>query len=133
RHEASALTGVAIHGWDDARRAARQLLQHVRKGVIVKLGSAGALAMDTESEHRIEGIAVEVVDTTAAGDAFCAALGVALAHGMTFTEAACFANAVGALTVTRLGAQPSLPTLEEVRRFVEARGLAVTLPGQVGQ
>lgn len=130
RYEASALTGIAVHGWDDARRAAQQLLRYVRKGVVVKLGGAGALALDTESEHRIEGIAVEVVDTTAAGDAFCAALGVALAHGITFAEAVCFANTVGALTVTRLGAQPSLPTLDEVQRFVQARGLIVTLPGR---
>jgi len=130
RYEASTLTGITVQDWDDARRAAQQLLRYVRKGVIVKLGDAGALAMDAASEHRIEGVAVEVVDTTAAGDAFCAALGVALAHGMGLAEAARFANVVGALTVTRLGAQPSLPTLEEVRDFVIARGLAVTLPGR---
>ncbi|MCS7261317.1 MAG: PfkB family carbohydrate kinase, partial [Anaerolineae bacterium] len=109
--------------------AARQLLQCVRKGVVIKLGGAGALAVEAETEHRIEGIPVEVVDTTAAGDAFCAALGVGLAHGLRLADAARFANVVGALTVTRLGAQPSLPTLEEVRRFAQARGLALSLPG----
>ncbi len=133
RYEASALTGIAVHSWDDARRAAQQLLRYVRKGVVVKLGGAGALALDAEAEHRIEGIAVEVVDTTAAGDAFCAALGVALAHGIAFAEAVRFANAVGALAVTRLGAQPSLPTLDEVQHFVQARRLAVALPGKEGE
>lgn len=128
RHEASALTGIVIQDWNDARRAARQLLQHVRKGVVIKLGGAGALAVEAEAEQRIEGIAVDVVDTTAAGDAFCAALGVALAQGWEFAAAARFANAVGALTVTRLGAQPSLPTLAEVQRFAETRGLAIQLP-----
>lgn len=128
RHEAGALTGIAIQSWDDARRAAQQLLRYVRKGVVVKLGGVGALALDAEAEYCIEGIAVEVVDTTAAGDAFCAALGVGLAHEMTLAEAVRFANVVGALTVTRLGAQPSLPMLGEVQRFVEDRGLAVPLP-----
>jgi ribokinase len=129
RHEARSLTGIAIEDYDDARRAAHHLLHYVRKGVVVKLGGAGALVVEAGEEHRIEGIAVEVVDTTAAGDAFCAALGVALAHGVAFPEAARFANAVGALTVTRLGAQPSLPTLAEVQRFAEARRLTLPLPG----
>lgn len=127
--EAHALTGIEVCDWDSARRAAEHLLRHARKGVIIKMGGAGALAMDHGSEMRIEGIPVEVVDTTGAGDAYCAALAVALASGRSFSEAAQFANAVGALTVTSLGAQPSLPRLADVRRFAAERGLAVVLPG----
>ncbi len=130
RIEAGTLAGMVVEDWDSARRAAYELLRHVRRGVIVKLGGTGALVVTPESEHRIDGIAVEIVDTTAAGDAFCAALGVALAHRMALVAAARFANVVGALTVTQLGAQPSLPTLEDVRRFIEMRELTVTLPGR---
>jgi ribokinase len=58
---------------------------------------------------------VDVVDTTAAGDAFTAALGYAIAQGQTLPKAARFANAAGALACTRLGAQAAMPTLDEVR------------------
>jgi ribokinase len=128
--EAHTMTGVEVTDWDSARRAAEMLLRDVRLGVIVKLGSEGALVMTQSGEVRVEGLAVPVVDTTAAGDAFCAALSLALADDMALADAARFANVVGALTVTRLGAQPSLPTLAEVRRFVAERGLAVMLPGE---
>jgi ribokinase len=130
--EAHALSGVEVSDWDSARRAAERLLRHVRRGVIVKLGGAGALVLDHAAEQRIEGLTVPVVDTTAAGDAFCAALSLALADGMPLAAATRFANVVGALTVTRLGAQPSLPTLAEVRRFVAEQRLAVALPGESG-
>ncbi len=128
--EAHALTGIEVCDWDSARRAAHHLLRHAGKGVVIKMGGAGALAMDHQTETHVEGIRVEVVDTTAAGDAYCAALAVALGSGTSFGEAAHFANAVGALAVTRLGAQPSLPTLADLRRFATERNLAVALPGE---
>jgi ribokinase len=61
-----------------------------------------------------------VVDTTAAGDCFTGALAVALAEGASMTDAALFANAAAALSVTRPGAQPSLPTRAELETFLES-------------
>jgi len=61
------------------------------------------------------------VDTTAAGDAFNGALAYALARSQDLEDAVRFANCVGALTATRMGAQPSLPTAEEVREFIGAK------------
>jgi ribokinase len=69
----------------------------------------------------IPGYAVTVVDTTAAGDAFNGGLGVGLARGMDLAAAVRYAHAVAALSVTRLGAQPSLPTQVEVDGFVNGR------------
>jgi ribokinase len=129
--EAYAMTGVEVTDWDSARRAAEALLRFVRLGVIIKMGGAGALVMDQSTELRVEGLEVPVVDTTAAGDAYCAALSLALAGDMSLKDAAHFANVVGALTVTRLGAQPSLPTLAEVQRFAAERGLMVAVPARV--
>jgi ribokinase len=62
---------------------------------------------------------VEVVDTTAAGDAFVAALSVGISDQLPLEEAVYQANAAGALAVTRMGAQPSMPTQREVQKFLE--------------
>jgi len=67
---------------------------------------------------KVDGLAVEAIDTTAAGDTFNAALAVALSEGREFEDAARFANAAAALSVTRRGAQSSAPTREEVEAFV---------------
>ena len=70
----------------------------------------------------VPGYPVEARDSTAAGDAFNGGLGAALARGLTWEEAAREASLAGALSVTRLGAQPSLPTADELRRFEETLG-----------
>ena len=61
---------------------------------------------------------VKAVDTTAAGDAFSAALAVAIAEGKSYTDAVNFANAAGALAVTKVGAQPSMPTRDKLEKFL---------------
>jgi ribokinase len=94
--------------------AARELSQGGRRRVVVKLGAEGALFVDGESRTSWPAMAVERVDTTGAGDAFNAGLAVALAEGRPLGEAARLAAAAGALCVTRAGAQPSMPTREEV-------------------
>jgi ribokinase len=76
------------------------------------------LWVERERSGFVPGHRVEAVDSTAAGDAFSGALACALARGLALDEAVRYAGLVGALSVTRLGAQPSLPTEEEVRRFV---------------
>jgi ribokinase len=126
--EAYMLTGIEVFDQETARHAAQKLLEYARQGVIIKMGAAGALVLNREIDQYVEAIPVEVVDTTAAGDAFCAALAIGLTSGMPFTEAARFANVVAAITVTRLGAQPSIPTLSEVEGFVAERQLLTPLP-----
>ncbi len=84
--------------------------------MVLTLGSRGALVLAgaTNQFTQVEPFPVKVVDTTAAGDAYVAGLAVALGEGKELVEAAQFANAVGALAVTKQGAQPGMPTREEV-------------------
>lgn len=89
--------------------------------LIVTLGYQGVLVVEKNKETQIRSYDVEVVDTTAAGDAFVGAFAVALTEGKTTIEAAVFGNAAGALTVTRSGAQPSLPTRSELDQFLELK------------
>jgi ribokinase len=86
--------------------------------IVMTLGSRGALLLQDGHAKVIPSRQVMVVDTVAAGDAFNGALAVALGRGDALTDAIHFANAVGAISVTRAGAQPSLPTLDEVAAFL---------------
>lgn len=130
--EAAKLTGMVISDLQTARQAALELTHYVRQGVVIKMGAFGALAIDMNKDHKqeyyLEAIPVNVRDSTAAGDAFCAAMAVSLLHGASFIEAARLANLVGALTVTRLGAQPSLPTSREVEFFKRQHHIEICLP-----
>jgi ribokinase len=117
-HEAALLTGE-----QDPEKAAAALLNLGVKTVVVTLGGAGALlATSAAGIVRIPAFPVEPVDTTAAGDAFNGGLAVALAHARTMEAAVRYASAVGALAVTRMGAQPSLPTADEVTDFLHRQG-----------
>ena len=97
----------------DAKQLAERLLERGPERVVLKLGPKGAMVMDNEVEH-IKGYKVRVVDTTAAGDAFTAALAVGVAEGMELGRAVRFANAAGAKCCETFGAQPALPTRIEV-------------------
>lgn len=123
--EAHALTGIPISDESDARRAAERLLDQGCRAVVIKLGDRGAYAATDGTRAVIPAISVDVVDTTAAGDAFAAGMAVALAEGRDLADAARFANVVGAISVTRMGAQPSMPTRAEVEEFVKARRLSL--------
>jgi len=111
--EASRLAAVA--GEEEA--AADALVARGAGTVIVTLGEAGALSRGRAGAHRIAGVKVEAIDTTAAGDAFNGALAVALAERRELGAALRFANAAAALACTKRGAQPSLPTRAEVDRL----------------
>jgi ribokinase len=102
---------------DEASQMARRLLSRGAQRVIVKLGSRGALLVGEDYEHFWPPVPVVAVDTTAAGDAFNAALAVALAAGRSEIEAGEFAAVAAAYSVTRKGAQPSMPTLQEVENL----------------
>ena len=94
----------------------------VLKNVLLKLGSRGCvIAEGDRSKKRVPAFSVNAVDTTAAGDAFNAGFAVALMRGSTVARSAVFASAVAAISVTRHGAQPSMPTLAEVKTFVNER------------
>jgi ribokinase len=122
-HETAYYTGVAINELDDARKAAAHLLEMGIANAILTLGERGALVVESAggkiNETLIPRLEVPVVDTTAAGDAFVGALAVALSEGLALVEAARFANTAAALSVTRPGAQPSLPYRQEVEDFIQ--------------
>ena len=78
--------------------------------------------MSSDQVTQVDAYKVDVVDTTAAGDAFIGGFASALLRGVEIEEAVKYANACGALAATKFGAQPSLPTKEEVERFMSLRG-----------
>ena len=94
---------------DDPHAAAQSLLGRGPQAIVVTLGEQGALLVTPQGEQPFPPHEVEVVDSVAAGDAFCGALAVRLAEGTPLAEAVSFANAAGALAVTVSGASPSMP------------------------
>ncbi len=113
--EATALTGISIKGERDARRAAESLLHKGVKNAIITLAEKGALLCTEQGAQHIDPVAVKAVDTTGAGDTFNAALASALYRGESMVQAVVFANRAAALSTTRLGAQPSIPFLDELQ------------------
>ena len=116
--EASALSGVPVDSLDAAKVAATHLLNAGAGKVIVTLGSQGALFADGQGFEHLPAPKVQAVDTTAAGDTFVGGFAAALANGQGEAEAIRFGQVAAALSVTRAGAQPSIPTLHDVQGFV---------------
>lgn len=106
----------------DPKTAADRLLEMGSRAVVITLGGKGALVASKEGKEIVPPFKTSVVDTTAAGDAFVGGLSVALAEGQSLREAVRWGNAAGALAVTRLGAQPSLPTREELFNRLKTEG-----------
>ena len=103
---------------DEAARHARTLQQRGVKQVILKRGAAGALWIDGDRQHVWPAFKVDPVDTVAAGDVWNGAFAVALSEGQHPESAGRFANAAAALSVTRAGAQTSMPSRSEVDTFL---------------
>jgi ribokinase len=120
QHEAAVLAGRAAPDLTTARVVAADLLGLGPRVVVLKLGAQGALITTGSQCDYIRGIKVPVADTTAAGDAFAGALAVALSEGLELVSAVAFANRAAALSVTRRGAQPSMPLRREVERLAAA-------------
>ena len=118
--EAVFFTNVAGNeGAFDAQTVARDLLQKGVHGVVLKMGANGALVANSDgSVTNLPAFNVKAIDTTAAGDAFNGGFAVGLMKGMKPAESARFASAVAGISVTRPGAQPSMPTLAEVEKFI---------------
>lgn len=117
--EAAQLSGVTIQSQDEALVAAEKLRQRGVQKVIITVGNQGVIWSSSESKGRLPAHTVEVVDTTAAGDAFCGGFAACLARGMPLEAALKFANAAGAIAVTRQGAQPSLGSQAEVENLLQ--------------
>jgi ribokinase len=129
--EAEALLGDTkdgIHSFDDARAAADGLLSAGYRGVVLKLGELGCYVATAQVRGAVPGFKVAAVDTTGAGDTFNAAFAVSLAEGAGIMDAAVFANAAAALSVTRPGAQNSIPTRAEVESLLAARSASACSP-----
>ncbi|SIS09549.1 ribokinase [Pseudomonas sp. A214] len=115
--EAAVLSGLAVDSLETAEAAATQLLAAGAGKVIVTLGAQGLMFANGASFQHFPAPLVKAVDTTAAGDTFVGGFAAALADGKSEVEAIRFGQVAAALSVTRVGAQPSIPTLLEVQAF----------------
>ena len=116
--ESRILTGIEVTDLNSAEKAARIFIGYGTKNVIVTLGEKGALLVNPEGATHVPARKVESVDTTAAGDAFIAGFANGIVQGYSIVEAIQYAVAAGALTVTRFGAQTSLPSKSELDEFI---------------
>lgn len=112
--EASILSGIPVTDMESAKKAAQVIHELGVKSVIITLGPLGALTLDQGEFHLVRANQVETVDSTAAGDVFNGGLAVALAEGKSLVEAVDFACEAAAFSVTRLGAQSSIPYRNEL-------------------
>jgi ribokinase len=120
--ETEYLTGRPVQSLADVETAARDLIERGLQVVIVTLGERGVLYVDVETAMHVPALKVNAVDPTGAGDAFIGALAVFLGEGLSMSKALQRANAVAALSVTRLGAQGSFPTRAEFEEFWTEQG-----------
>jgi ribokinase len=124
--EAYLMAGMHVRTVEEARRAAERFLIRGSRIVVMKMGSSGAVIVQTDERgqivaQHITGYRIPVTDTTAAGDAFTGAMAVGLAEGMPLPAAVKFANAAGALTCMKSGAVTSIPNRAEVEAFIVER------------
>lgn len=117
--EAELLTGIAVTDTASAAVAAAKLRARGVQTVIITLGARGSFVATESGGQLVSGFKVKAVDTTAAGDIFNGALAVALAEGKPLDQAVRFGHAAAAISVTRLGAQPSAPTRREIEKFLK--------------
>lgn len=115
--EAELICGVTVSDPQSAREAAGKIAAMGIGVVVITMGAQGVFTYEaaTGRSEMITAQRVQAVDSTAAGDCFCGALAVALGRGDSLAEAVRFANRAAAISVTRRGAQPSLPYLKELQ------------------
>ena len=116
--EAQYLTGIKLKGDREIRKMAEKFLDQGVKNVVITLGSKGLFFKNRSEEVWMNAFKVNVIDTTAAGDAFLGALASGLSENKPIREVLRFANGAGALATTKLGAQPSLPLKKDLNRFL---------------
>lgn len=118
--EAQILTGVTIQNKEDAKKAAEVFMEKGVKEVVITLGSMGAFAMSSEKSELLGRLSVDAVDTTGAGDAFNGGFVMALAEGMDLFTALRYGNVTGALSVTKYGTAPAMPTRAEIDEMYQS-------------
>lgn len=116
--EAGFLAGIRINNEADAENAANILVNKGVEKVIITLGSKGAFVVTKTEKVFVPVFCVDAVDTTAAGDTFCGTFAVAVTEGKSLKESLTFASAASAISVTRMGAQPSAPLRKEIDEFL---------------
>jgi len=117
--EASMVTGLKVESDDEIKIAAAELLKLGCQIAVITLGARGSYVASFDFTRFVPAFKVKAVDTTAAGDVFCGSLAVALVEGKSLTDAVKFAGAASAISVTRLGAQPSVPIRKEIDEFIK--------------
>ncbi len=117
--ETELLTGIKVTDENSASKAADSLLSRGIEIILITLGPRGVFLATSDIREIVPTFKVKAVDTTAAGDVFNGALAVSLAENKSLFDAVQFANAAAALSVTKLGAQPSAPNREEIDRLLK--------------
>jgi ribokinase len=118
--EAEFLTGKKVTTSNDIEAAAASLLKKGIETVIITLGEEGSYIASGNYREKIDAFRVKALDTTAAGDIYCGSLCLALTEGKSLPDAVRFAGAASAISVTRMGAQPSAPTRQEIEIFLNS-------------
>jgi ribokinase len=116
--ETRLLTGITVEDESSAAVAANKLLAQGIQNTIITMGARGAFVAGNGTRRFLPAYKVDAVDATGAGDVFNGALAVAIAEGKPLLQAAAFANAAAAISVTRLGAQTSAPTRKEIEQLL---------------
>jgi ribokinase len=119
-HEAEALTGIKVTNEETADKAAQRLMEMGVENVVITLGKEGTYIKTKNESRCIKGLCVDAVDTTGAGDSFNGAFVTALAEGENIFNAAKFANAAGALSVTKYGTAPAMPYRVEIDKMLKS-------------
>jgi len=118
--EAGFLAGIPVEDKEDAEKAANILISNGVEKVIITLGAQGAFVVTKDEKVSVKAYQVDAADTTAAGDTFCGSFAVALVEGKSLKESLQFASAAAAISVTRMGAQPSAPVRSEIESFLKS-------------
>jgi len=117
-NEAEMLTGIEVRDEATAAQAAERLLELGVENVIITMGNRGAFVMGKDLRQHLPACPVNAVDSTGAGDVFNGTLAVALTEGRSLLEAAQFASVAAAISVTRMGAQTSIPQRKEIDEYI---------------
>ena len=114
--EAESLTGIKVFDIDSSRVAARELIDKGIKNVFITMGNKGVFYITEDREGHILPKKVKAIDSTAAGDTFNGALAAALSFGMKIYDSVEFANSAASISVTKMGAQDSIPYINELEK-----------------
>lgn len=121
--EAETIADKAVENIESALEVAQNLQRKTKGNIVLTLGEKGSVVADGTSVWHTPAFKIEVVDTTAAGDAFTGGLVNSLQKGMSLKDAVIHASAAGALAACKFGAQPSLPTGDEIKEFLASRNI----------